>query len=169
MIEFFHCFNCFKKNTTLRKEVSFTTAFLKINTLYTINNLVRLDRHSNACRELLSIIDYIDHTGSTNTLYETMLSKIEFNSIGQTNSNIIFRQCVLHAKRLNVPLVHFSEFDDSIQDIESIQYIDSVIERMEYYANDKLNLLSAIDCMNTVNDEIKNNISHDICDNSSFD
>ena len=42
MIEFFHCFNCFKKNTTLRKEVSFTTAFLKVNTLYTINNLVRV-------------------------------------------------------------------------------------------------------------------------------
>ena len=156
----FDCFNCFKKNNPLRREVSFTTAFLKVNTLYTINNLVQLDRHSNTCRELLSTIDYIDTAKNSNTLYKNILSKMEFKNIGQTNSNIIYRQCVLHAKRLNVPLVHFNEFDDCIQDIEP------VVERMECYANDKLNLLFAIDCMNTVNDEIKNSITHDICDNS---
>lgn len=168
MIKFFDYFNCYKKKPTLRKQVSFTTAFLKVNTLYTINNLVRLDRHSNTCRELLSTIDYIDHAKSSNTSYKNILSKIEFDNIGGTNSNIIYRQCVLHAKRLNVPLVHFSEFNDFMENMESIEYIESIIHRMECYANDKLDLLFTIDCMNAIDDDIKDNITHDICDHSSI-
>lgn len=171
MFDLFGCFhsrNPFTKNIPMREQVSFTTAFLRVNTLYTINNLIRLDRYSNTCHELLSKCDSIDHsTNNSNTLYRNMLSKIEFNNIGHTNTNIIYRQCVLHAKRLNVPLVHFSEFDDSIkdiEDIEDIECIESIKYRMEHYKNDKLNLLFALDFMSTIGRELKETITHDICD-----
>ena len=161
MFNLFGCFGSFKKSMPLREQVSFTTAFLRVNTLYTINNLIQVDRYSNECRELLSKCDSIDHhTNSSNTLYRNLLSKIEFNNIGHTNTNIIYRLCVLHAKRLNVPLVHFNEFND-IDDCDCLEFIT---DRMDHYKNDKLNLLFAIDFINTINRELRETITNDICD-----
>lgn len=156
----FTCFTCKKQDyeKNLHKYSSFRTAFISLNTLYTINNNIRLCRYSkeyNILFKQCELIKYINDNEEHKELYRQENDKKQMNISGCSDTNIINQRCKMIAKRFNVPLLHFIE-------VENYESIQSFVNKMNMYRYDQILLLNTIQSMNHIKNDLKNAIMEDI-------
>lgn len=127
------------QNDVHERDDKFIRAFMHVNTLYNVNRLFRLIKGSVEYDRLLFQClnaEFENYKHEQNkALYSKTHAKID------KRSNIVQGKCLAFARKFNVPLICFTEFDSPLEKDICIAY---VVNKMGEYIQDKNKLLYAI-------------------------
>lgn len=121
------------------KDEKFIRAFIHVNTLYNANRLFRIVKGSVEYDRLLFQclnVEFENYKHEQNkALYSKTYARVD------KRSNVLLAKCLTFARRFNVPLICFNEFDNPL---EKHICIADVVDKMNEYIRDKDKLLYTI-------------------------
>jgi hypothetical protein len=120
-------------------DEKFIRAFIHVNTLYNVNRLFRLIKGSVVFDRLLFQCLNVEFENYKHKQNKAVYSKTRMRL--DKGSNNIQAKCLTFARRFNVPLICFNEFDNPLE--KQICIVD-IVDRMNEYIRDKDKLLYTI-------------------------